>query len=1740
MTYFKTVDSVRTDFSKHPRRALLVTTVPCESQAVNAHLADRQHVTGSKGSIYFLGRFPDPAGDWTVVHAICQAGNSDSSLTVSRAHNDFGRFDVQMFVGVAGSLKGDIPIGSVVVGNYVYKGHSAKEDDANHYGRPHAHAAAPELLKAAQFLLLEPEWLGLIKNPIGITLPATSSYPCGFPPLAVIKAIVSGEVVVAGGGTHFFEVIRKNMNDAGAVEMEGYGAMNAAHEERTPAIVIRGISDMCGGKDHQSDAQLQPIASAHAAAFAFAILSFRSRSMPSSDDGPELLAMAQTDAPASAAEPANSDSTEISGHEGERKEFVLNFRGSMADWSDADTERVLQVLRETTGDPDVQLARVESGSVRLIVTILEKDAPLLSVGSIGPKIRRDLPLIGVGTVPQMLESDHAREEFKRSSLALLSWDQRLPGGAWLERPEREEIESRFRSESSSTVLLGEPGSGKSALLSSILMGLVENEEAVLGIKADFISRDVRSEHDLQQDLQLSSLPSEMIEALAKTRPVYLVIDQLDALASQVDLKSDRLNILLNLVRRVAGLSNVHVVLSARTFEFNHDVRLKAVDAEAVTLSLPAWHDVRASLSSAGIDPDVWPESAREIVRNPQALKTYLALDSVPIDPPISKYQSMLEDLWRQKIINEPDGPELTALASEIAGIMADEETLWLAAARFDTRARSLGRLEAAGILVRSQGSKSITFSHQTIFEFVLARSFAGEPGRLSSYVLLRQNSLFVRGKMWSALNFLRDTEPSAYEHELSVIWKRPELRRHLRLLLIEFLGEVQAPSACEKLFFSQALRNSDLRSVALKSMAGSSGLFSEFAGTEVRDAMVGGGDQAQLGLRVLQRAWSFAHDEVIRLIQENWLGRPELDLLTWSLLESCPTWDQKAESVAITVLRRTLISWWHLDHVASTVAVDQPEIAFRLVRANLELQQEEARRAPAGEPYPEDGSMEEQMHWHLSEDPLKRFSAIVESTEWHSFPAMAENSPKAFLDVMWPWFAAIFSDLVRKGEDDSTSVHRYPGRSLLELSLTDEDDDGVRRESPLLEGLRVAIQHVARDASTFFVEWLKAAQRYELFDVQRLIAYGLSQAPERYGSLALDWLLFDSRRLALGDYRNMRQTSVALIRAASPFWAEEEVRKFEAYVKAYRPVSVSDSDDASRRRSVLSHARRARALLLSAISTDQLSPESTGLVTTERRAFGQDLAEGVRSFGGGFIGSPMESAAMEKAKDRDILNIFEQVPDGTNWDHPTEFMRGGNIQLSRAFADFAKSQPDRALQLLHSFNPESQARAAGYALDALAEDRNLDQKVLVAFLSLYERGFGKEEFRSSATSAIEKVARRTAVGESVIDALLAWLRSPVLDEEVERVTKDSEAEEETEEEVRAASVDREGSILWGHSSMSVLPSGNFPILSALATILLSGSEKGRDRLFSILNEHLAAERDPATWRAMLRRISRAGGSNPKVVSEFVRALFSHHPDLLETKDAVHFLAYAISWDQVLVGELIDSWACSRKPWVRQAYGELVGLAVITRDDAEWKEWRDAVIDSGDSPSTSGLAHAAANLWESPDFHNEAGALLTRLVPGSDAPRMHAILDVFRKCDELRPDGVTLSLLEALARPDVNFFGAPSTFMVERLQTLMPHAADVIGQIALKLVATWKSDLADVRTATALAAPQLTDLAITLHRLGGSPRDVGIEVFEKLIEIEAYGARDTLFEIDGRFGQRNSVSRRRISRRRPKAGSRVRG
>ncbi|HKZ42131.1 MAG TPA: AAA family ATPase [Candidatus Hodarchaeales archaeon] len=346
---------------------------------------------------------------------------------------------------------------------------------------------------------------------------------------------------------------------------------------------------------------------------------------------------------------------------------------------------------------------------------------------------------------------------------LLDWPYTI-NGEWMERPELVEIRNEIHrliednpKARSATLLLGSPGTGKSALLSCLGKRLIEEGVSVFSIKADMIPSHIRSSHEMTEELHL---PMETIDCLRRMRmngPVVLIVDQLDAVSEIADRKSERLNLLLNLIKTASAMDGVHIVASCRIFEHRHDVRLATIDAKVITLQPPDWEEIGNILKKHGLDPSNLSQEIKELLEVPLHLKLFIEvlpssdgrLDS------FHTIQNLYEELWQQKIQHATNADQCARLIYQLAKWMCEEEDLWAPTSVADDFPQALQELEAEAIIVHE--GRRVGFRHQTFFDFVLARVFAKGDESLTEHVLQRQDGLLVRPILLATLDrILRD------------------------------------------------------------------------------------------------------------------------------------------------------------------------------------------------------------------------------------------------------------------------------------------------------------------------------------------------------------------------------------------------------------------------------------------------------------------------------------------------------------------------------------------------------------------------------------------------------------------------------------------------------------------------------------------------------------------------------------------------------------------------------------------------------------------------------------------------------------------------------------------------------------------------------------------------------------------------------------------------------------------------
>lgn len=240
--------------------AVILTALLVERRAVRVHLSDLQEEVHPHGTIYDWGKFASPTGMWDVGIVEIGAGNPSAAMEAERAITRF-KPDVILFVGVAGGIK-DVALGDVVASTKIYGYESGKaEPEQTFKPRPEIGLSAYSLEQRARAEAGKDDWLkrlSVLPEPI----------PCVF-----VAPIAAGEKVIASTKSEVFQFLRSNYGDAVAVEMEGFGFLEAARaNQQVSAMIIRGISDLIDNKANVDKTGYQEIAARHASAFAFEML----------------------------------------------------------------------------------------------------------------------------------------------------------------------------------------------------------------------------------------------------------------------------------------------------------------------------------------------------------------------------------------------------------------------------------------------------------------------------------------------------------------------------------------------------------------------------------------------------------------------------------------------------------------------------------------------------------------------------------------------------------------------------------------------------------------------------------------------------------------------------------------------------------------------------------------------------------------------------------------------------------------------------------------------------------------------------------------------------------------------------------------------------------------------------------------------------------------------------------------------------------------------------------------------------------------------------------------------------------------------------------------------------------------------------------------------------------------------------------------------------------------------------
>ncbi len=1302
----------------------------------------------------------------------------------------------------------------------------------------------------------------------------------------------------------------------------------------------------------------------------------------------------------------------------------------------------------------------------------------------------------------VIETDAILSIFSRKSLSLLRWPQTLDDGEWIERPELDSLLAKIGGEEKVSVLLGAPGSGKSALLSRLGDQLIKDGVVCLALKAEDLPRQTETLPALQEWLGLPAPIQECFSRLAKVRPVVLLIDQLDALCKVIDIQTQRLSILLDLIHAVKDKENVHIIVSCREFEYRHDTRFHALDAIEENLELPSWETTSEILSARGIDSSNWPEQFREILRTPQHLKVFLELLVPNKQKVFDSYQGMLEEVWKQHVVDNSGSPLRAECINKIAMDMGEREELSVPYATYETYKKEIEQLIARGILRYSEDGHQIAFTHQTLFDFARTRAFISTEGSLSDYVLKRQDALFVRPVLWSALNYLRLADQKNYLDELGRIWEDESLRLHLRLMLIDFLGQLPDPSDQEADMFITSLEDERLCKRALISLQGSRGWFEKLESIHLPNLMKAHDIPGWILVGILIKAMLFARERVLVLVESHWKDSPEHWGWLFHFLREVKEWDPRFVELAMGVIKDSRATPGETVILAEKAQTAHISAGSRLVAIKLwqKLERVRVTKPELPDPPPPDADeVEKGVHdWSLDRALYNRFSQLIDDNDWHGIEKVATQAPLHFLDEIFPWFTEVLEEIAY---DEHAIINEY----------RDDRSMGIDRSSYVVEALINAVEAHSQEHPKAYIEFVERSKSCTLKLIHKILAKGLVNLTTSHLQYVLQYLLEDSRRLSLGGVEDRHSISNALINNLVPNLCDEEALELEQCLLDYKYYKGNfDEDGPKERFERTKRGREHRLRLLRSFPRERLSIDTQKLLDEENRAFASMWGRDAYFSGGGTVGSPMSATQMEESKDENIIKLFDELTDETDWDHPKNRMSliGGSVQASREFAEFSKQDPNRALALMNGFQPGKQERPAAVALREMANNGKIESKKLIQVIfDLVERGFFTDDFQGEIAWALKSVTKESeGLSDSICELLKGWLRDADVQQE--------ESPEVGEDDVEDA---RGNSILWGMGGMEILPHGNFPILEALQFGYLLRKQPEYSKWLDVLEEHLERQETDKVWKVFLPHLRYLGNGDLERGRNFINSVFKKHPDVLCSKQAILLLARLHGWvDRDLYQDWMEQLLESEWGLAPQAFGELIGILAAIHDNWEWAQRQLELVIKGEFPDPKalegmrlGLVFAAAHHWKEESYRPFATSVLIRLMPLGDGIVGHGISDVFRAAHPLPVCEETNQLLDGLIEWPQILESGDLFFLLENIPTLVRSEPDRAARLSMLIIDGLKDTK---RGFFRHDTKHLVDVAITLQRMK-EYRSHGMDIFERLMELEAYGTKEALRELD---------------------------
>ncbi|HKY54286.1 MAG TPA: hypothetical protein VJM08_08280, partial [Anaerolineales bacterium] len=861
-------------------------------------------------------------------------------------------------------------------------------------------------------------------------------------------------------------------------------------------------------------------------------------------------------------------------------------------------------------------------------------------------------------------------------------------------------------------------------------------------------------------------------ARSQTKPVVVLLDQVDALSLSMTREPYALEVIARVVERLQGLHNVRVLLSCRTFDLNTTPTLRDLDIRQ-KFQIPdlSKDEISKVLDKVGVRYEDLAPPAQKLLQVPLHLDLFVRVIERQQEKSavttqlrnVRTLQDLYHIIWERSVLS-PDAPvssqDRTEVIQRIVLQMEKDERTSAPFFIFDDAVSKHLKsavlfLESQGILQRENTGSNWNFLHQTFYDYAYARFFVATGQSLSQKIFSSPQGLTERPLLQHVLGFLRSTNPQEYERELMALginelFEHPDLRKHLRHMLRQWFGTLPQPNEIEWNRVRRMLRNSELRVKFLNAAGGNEGWFSRLADEHIprwlREIQSGRLDDANINAVF----W------FLLSVADSTSAQPQITAFLTPYLERSEQWDnlltvwvgriRQWHSVeAVRLYERLLLKNWknndslflyHLRDVAKQHPL-QGCLILEQMLAQAELPDK-----------PDDHFLWARSFWDAFADResggLKIDDEILET--------LAKAKPNEFLESIWPFLERVLH-VSRLPEENGLSFPTDAFRDRWSIRSTRGVLHGHHFGFALSRAIGTALQHLAETNASRCQEWLNRLEALQYETPQMLVLDVYAEHPQTFSDRALSFLCGDVRRLELGEWQCETRR---LMREVAPFWSSSQCAEMERHILAHDPLPHY----LRLRRSLYILQRRGVEQwgLLSALGRERLTLEGQRRLREWDDKFrGEKLPDKPITGESGFVRSPIEDSKAQKMSDQAWLRAMAHYQGEIT--HRREFLKGGAEQLSRVLQGYVKQQPERFARLFLEKVPlDVDAFYVRALLEGLAES-SAPSELLFDAVRRFQHHNGPDVFGELPRTLADVLDKRAEEGlpDDLMDLMRSWV-----------------------------------------------------------------------------------------------------------------------------------------------------------------------------------------------------------------------------------------------------------------------------------------------------------------------------------------------------------------------------------------------